>query len=224
MRRIFLLVLCLSLAVIPVRAAEQPKYVALTFDDGPSGRFTRRLLDGLEERNTKATFLLCGYRIKDYSKEAKRIAAEGHEIGIHGYSHDPMDIMTREEARQEILDTAALLPEGVRPTFLRPPGGQVGPGMCLAAKELGLAVLNWSLDSKDWASDDAAAIANRVVERARDGDVILMHDMSHSSVTAALDIIDRLSTRGFQFVTVTELVRLKDARLQAGQVYCSFPG
>lgn len=223
MRRIFLLVLCVMLLAIPVRAAEQPKYVALTFDDGPSGRYTRRLLDGLQERKAKATFLLCGYRIKDYGDEARRIAEEGHEIGIHGYSHDSMCAMSREQVRREILDTAQLLPEGVRPTFLRPPGGQCGEGMCQAARSLGLAVLNWSLDSKDWATDDAAAIAERVVSRAKDGDVILMHDMSGSSVTAALDIIDRLSARGFQFVTATELVRLRGVTLQAGEVYCGFP-
>ena len=224
MRRIFLLMLCLSLVVIPAKAAQQPKYVALTFDDGPSGRFTRRLLDGLQARDAKATFLLCGYRLKDYPKEARRIADEGHEIGIHGYSHDPMNTMTEAQVRGEILATASLLPEGVCPAFLRPPGGQCGAEMCRAAKNLGLPVLNWSLDSRDWATNDAALITRRVVERAKDGDVILMHDMSASSVTAALEIIDCLHARGFRFVTVSELVALKGANLRPGEIYCGFSG
>ena len=81
----------------PVRADAGARYIALTFDDGPSGRFTRRLLDGLQDRNVKATFLLCGYRVEGYPKEAARIIAEGHEIGLHGYSHDPMNTMTESQ-------------------------------------------------------------------------------------------------------------------------------
>ncbi|MBQ7802167.1 MAG: polysaccharide deacetylase family protein [Oscillospiraceae bacterium] len=223
MRRFLAIILCVSLLAIPVRAEAPTKYVALTFDDGPSGRFTRRLLDGLKERDVKATFLLCGYRIKDYGPEARRIAEEGHEIGIHGYSHDSMCAMSQSQATKEILDTAALLPQGVRPVFLRPPGGQCGDGMCQAAKSQGLAVLNWSLDSKDWAIKDARAITERVVGNVQDGDVILMHDMYDSSVDAALAIIDALTEQGYRFVTATELVRLRGAKLQAGEVYCSFP-
>ena len=84
MRRFFGIFLCFCILIFPVRGAEETKYVALTFDDGPSGRFTRRLLDGLQQRDVKATFLLCGYRLKDYPKEAQRIFREGHEIGLHG--------------------------------------------------------------------------------------------------------------------------------------------
>ena len=217
------MILCLSLLTLPVRAAEQPKYVALTFDDGPSGRFTRRLLDGLTERQVKATFLLCGYRIPQYPDEARRIAAEGHEIGLHGYSHDDMSAMSRSKVEQEILDTARLLPEGVHPTFLRPPGGQWGENLCYVARKQGLAVLNWSLDSKDWAIKDAETLVSRVVERVRDGDVILMHDLYDSSVDAALEIIDILTARGYQFVTATELVQLRGVKLRAGEVYSHFP-
>ena len=98
MRRIFLLCCCLLGLVLPVEAAESsPKYVALTFDDGPSGRFTRALLDGLAERNVKATFFLCGYRIRQYPELAQRIAEEGHEIGCHGFSHDSMAAMSRRD-------------------------------------------------------------------------------------------------------------------------------
>lgn len=223
MRRFLVLILSVSLLVLPVRAEAQPKYAVLTFDDGPSGRFTRRLLEGLKERDVKATFLLCGYRIKDYPEEARQIAQEGHEIGIHGYSHDCMCCMSREQVGREILDTAALLPKGVHPIFLRPPGGKCGEAMYAAAKQQGLAVLNWSLDSRDWALKDAAALTRRVVENVRDGDVILMHDMYDSSVDAALAIIDRLTEQGYRFVTATQLVRLRGIRFRPGAVYCSFP-
>ena len=114
MRRFLAVLAVLSLLVIPVDAAETTKYVALTFDDGPSGRYTRRLLDGLWEREVKATFLLCGYRIKDYPDITQRIFDEGHEIGYHGYTHKNMKEMSRRTVASEIMDTQALLPEGCR--------------------------------------------------------------------------------------------------------------
>ena len=106
MRRILAALVCLSILLFPLPAkAEEVKYVALTFDDGPSGRFTQALLDGLEERGVKATFLLCGYRLKIYPKLAQRIFDAGHEIGLHGYTHDDMGKMTPIQIQKEITDT-----------------------------------------------------------------------------------------------------------------------
>ena len=223
MRRFFAVLFCvLSLCPITARAAEE-KYVALTFDDGPSGKYTRRLLDGLAERNAKATFLLCGYRMKEYPELTRRIIEEGHEIGIHGYSHKNMKPMTRREIAKEIMDTEALLPEGYRPTFLRPPGGCCSDGVRQVAKARQLAVLDWSVDPRDWATRDTAAIDAAVMERVRDGDVVLLHDMSFSSVDAALRIVDQLQAQGFHFVTVSELARLRDVDIKPGQTYKAFP-
>lgn len=221
MRRIYAVLLCISLLVFPVRA-EQIRYVALTFDDGPSGRFTRRLLEGLEERDVKATFLLCGYRLKGDPKTAKRIFDEGHEIGLHGYSHDDMGKMSRKQAAKEIADTYALLPEGCKPTFLRPPGGSSGDGLKQAAKEAGLALLSWSNDPRDWAVRDAGAVQAAVLADVRDGDVILLHDMSNSSVDAALGIVDSLLSQGFRFATVSELAKIRGIIPQPGKNYSCF--
>lgn len=196
--------------------------MALTFDDGPSGRFTRTLLDGLAQRGVKATFLLCGYRIKDYPKEAARIAREGHEIGLHGYSHRNMADMEQEELEREIADTMALLPDGCRPVFLRPPGGKCSANVVEAARQADLAILSWSVDPKDWASHDARVIEDAVVQTVRDGDVILLHDMSDSSVEAALAIVDELKEQGFSFVTVKELARLKGRTIEPGKTYGRF--
>ena len=102
MRRIVTLLLCFCLLPIPASAAESPKYVALTFDDGPSGRFTRRLLEGLRQRDVQVTFLLCGYRMELYPELVEKILAEGHEIGLHGYSHKPMEFMGPVELREEL--------------------------------------------------------------------------------------------------------------------------
>lgn len=224
MRRIFAIILCLFLfCPLNVRAEENEKYVALTFDDGPSGKYTQRLLDGLAERNAKATFLLCGYRIKQYPELTERIAAEEHEIGIHGYSHKNMKNLCRRDIAQEIMDTEALIPEGCKVSFMRPPGGGCSDGVRQVSRARGLAVLDWSVDPRDWATKDSMAVDTAVVERVQDGDIVLLHDMTDSSVDAALKIVDHLQERGFTFVTVSELARIRRVTVKPGEVYRSFP-
>ena len=214
------LMLCILLAV-PVSAAPT---VALSFDDGPSGRFTRTLLEGLKERNVKATFFLCGYRIRQYPELTARILEAGHEVGCHGFSHDSMAAMSRRDIFEEIQSTLALLPEGTRVRFLRPPGGCCSPSVTQVAQALKMPIIQWSVDPKDWAVHDAAVVKARVLKEAKDGDIILLHDMSASSVSAALAIVDTLTARGFQFATVSELAAKKQIPLIPGNVYTDFVG
>lgn len=223
MRRLIALAFALTFLVLPVRAAPESRYVALTFDDGPSGKYTRALLDGLYDRGAKATFLLCGYRIKDYPEIARRILEEGHEIGYHGYSHDSMKSMSRRGIAQELMDTEALLPEGCRPAFLRPPGGFSSDAVQQVAQARGLAILHWSVDPHDWETHNEQAIEKAVLEQVQDGDIILLHDMSTASVEAALDIVDALLKQDYEFVTVSELARLRGFRPRPGEVYHKFP-
>lgn len=223
MRRTLSIILCFSLLLIPTARAEDSKYVALTFDDGPSGRFTRRLLAGLEERQVQATFLLCGYRLEIYPELAKQIHDAGHEIGLHGYTHKDMAQMTKGELLKEIRNTRKLLPEGCDAVFLRPPGGSGTALVSQIAAREGLSLLLWSVDPRDWAVHDAAAVEATVISQVRDGDVILLHDLSDSSVDAALAIIDRLHEDGFQFVTASQLAALRGVTPQPGKIYTGFP-
>ena len=221
MRRFLALVLSVSLVVLPVRA-EAPKYVALTFDDGPSGKYTRKLLDGLYDRGVQATFLLCGYRMKDYPDLTQRIVDEGHEIGYHGYTHKNMQSMSRRAIAQELEDSQTLLPEGCRPVFLRPPGGCCSDAVRQVAQVRNLAILGWSVDPRDWATHDTASIERFVLKNVKDGDIVLLHDMSDSSVKAALDIVDVLLEKDYEIVTVSRLVRIRDVKLKPGRMYNRF--
>lgn len=222
MKRLVLLAALLSLLAFPARSAETTKYVALTFDDGPSGRFTSQLLDGLYDRGVQATFLLCGYRMAEFPDITQRIFEEGHEIGYHGYSHKTMKVMSRRTIADEIMESEKLLPEGCEPVFLRPPGGGVNDAVEQVAKARGLALLNWSVDPRDWATNDTAAIETAVLEKIKDGDIVLLHDMTDSSVQAALDIVDTLLEEDFEFVTVSELARLKKVDIRPGRIYTHF--
>ena len=187
-----------------------------------AGGVLSKVLDGLEERDAHATFLLCGYRIAQYPAVVQRIAAEGHEIGNHGYSHRNMQKLSRREIAQELMDTQALL-AGIPVRFCRPPGGCCSDGVRQVAQARKLAILNWSVDPRDWAMQDAASVEQAVVKHVSDGDVILLHDMSDSSVDAALHIIDQLSAQGYRFVTVSQLAALRGCVPKAGQTYHSFP-
>ena len=219
MRKFLAAFLCILALSPAARADEGERYVALTFDDGPSGRFTRRLLEGLEERDAKATFLLCGYRLKQYPELAQQMMDQGHELGIHGYSHRDMRGLSRRDIGKEIMDTEALMPEGCRITFLRPPGGAITDAVRQVARARNYALLGWSVDPLDWKIRDTGTICASVTECVRDGDIILLHDMSDSSVDAALAIIDRLQKADFTFVTVSELMRIRDIQPVPGQEY-----
>jgi peptidoglycan/xylan/chitin deacetylase (PgdA/CDA1 family) len=228
MKRFVALLLCAAALWGTVLAAEPETvpagYVALTFDDGPSGRFTSRLLDGLAQRGAVATFFLCGYRIEQYPQLMERYDEEGHEIGIHGYSHGYMHTMSYDALTKELTDTAGLIAEtaGVCPVLLRPPGGLTGDVCETVAREQDLGVILWSVDPEDWRCSDADQVACRVLDRVTDGDVVLMHDMSDSSVDAALTIVDTLQSRGFRLVTVSQLAELRGQAVACGQIYRRF--
>lgn len=201
---------------IPTEQADgQPVagYIALTFDDGPSGTITRRLLEGLSARQVRATFFLCGYRLEQYPEIAPLIASGGHEIGLHGYSHDSMKEMSRATLIQELEQTAALIQAqtGITPTLLRPPGGCCSETVRAVVRERGLSIILWTVDPRDWACHDAKELTRRIVSEAGDGDIILLHDMWNESVDGALAAIDRLQAQGYKFVTVSELWRVYEA-------------
>lgn len=223
MRRLICAIAVVFLLIPPVYAEEEAKYVALTFDDGPSGRFTSALLEGLEARDVKATFFLCGYRLETYGKLAGQIRDRGHEIGLHGYSHDSMARMSVDQIANELSDTRALLPEGYHVALMRPPGGAMTKEVRQAANDQGLAIISWSVDPRDWATASAVQIERSVLSQTGDGDIILLHDMSDSSVEAALNLVDQLLSQGYRFLTVSQLAMLRGRSLRPGECYTCFP-
>lgn len=222
MRKFLIFISLIMILSSTAMAAEQPKYIALTFDDGPSGRFTEALLEGLEARNVRATFFLCGYRLENYGELAGQIRAQGHEIGLHGYSHDSMASMTSGAISSELARTRALLPDGTLVNLLRTPGGQHTDTIRQCAQASNLALVHWSVDPRDWATRDSTLVYQRIIEQVRDGDVILLHDMTDSSVAAALQAVDALQAQGYRFLTVSQLAMLRLTHLRSGESFSSF--
>lgn len=222
MHRLMVFLLVISILIFPVKAESSDKLVALTFDDGPSGHYTAELLDGLAQRGVRATFFLCGYRMQQFPKLTSRIHQEGHEIGLHGYSHKSMHNMVLPDILKELRKSQAMIPSDAKIRFLRPPGGLTSSAVTSAAKQIHVSILNWSVDPQDWAVHDAAAIEKTVLHTVRDGDVILLHDMSDSSVEAALSIVDQLKQNGFRFVTASELSSARGIDPVPGSLYRHF--
>ncbi len=200
-------------------------YLALTFDDGPTAGATEYLLDGLRERGVPATFFLCGYRIELYPSLVSTIAADGHELAVHGFTHAYLNTMEQAEIDKELAGTAELIAElsGVRVHTFRPPGGLYSEATLAAAEANGLSVVLWNVDPEDWRDHDAAVIAQRILAKARSGDVVLLHDLYRTSADAAFRVIDTLQARGWQFVTVSELADLNGQTLTPGQILALAP-
>lgn len=197
------------------------KYISITFDDGPSGNITKRLLEGLEERGVKATFFICGYRIKSFPAYPQMILDGGHEIGLHTVNHATLTKLDKDGIRRELEGMLGQLPEGYQVRLMRPPGGSYNSTVKAVCLDMGLSIIMWSVDPQDWATNDVDTIVSRILRGVSEGSIILMHDLKSSSVTAALKAIDKLQALGYEFVTVSELAQIMGKTLEPGQVYYS---
>lgn len=195
----------------------EKKYVALTFDDGPSS-FTDRLLDCLENNKAKATFFMVGKEVEYFSEEVKRMDKLGCELGNHTYSHADLTTLSPEEMSSEIgkVDQLLLDLTGQGASVVRPPYGSVNSSV---KTTVGTPMVLWTVDTLDWESQDPQKIADVVKAEVTNGSIILMHDIFSTSVDAAEIFIPQLKKEGYEFVTVHELAKINGLQLQPGNVY-----
>ena len=221
MRRIVSFFLCLLLLPVPARAAEE-KCVALTFDGGPAGKYTRQVLDGLYDRGIRATFVLVGSRMEQYPDIPQQILDAGHEIAIRGYSRESMRPMSRRAIAEEIARTQALLPPGCAVRFLRPMGDVCTDGVRQVAEARNLALLSWSADPRNWGAEDTASVKAAALQNVRNGDILLLRDNTTGNAAEALAIADALMEAGFDFLTVSDLAKRRNTRIIPGRIYDRF--
>lgn len=194
------------------------KLIAITFDDGPKASTTTRLLDGLSQRGVKATFFLIGAQIGENEDLVRRMAAEGHQIGIHTYDHVKLTGLSKTDFDGQVDRTRQILKSllGYDDFLLRPPYGMTDEGVTAHA---GAPIILWSIDPEDWGDRNVQREYELIVSEARDGAIILMHDIFEESVDAALRVIDQLHSQGYLFVTIDELFASKGIPLEDGMVY-----
>jgi len=191
------------------------KKVALTFDDGPDDQATPQILNILKENSVKGTFFLIGKHAQMHPDTVRRIAAEGHVLANHTWSHPNMMRLNPDQARQEIEATQELLERltGRRTALVRLPWGTVSTDIMDLVQKDGYRVIGWSADSFDWREPRAAVTLARLKAQIHPGAIILMHAIvfpNSNGVTVKIlpALISELKAQGYQFVTVDELLHI----------------
>lgn len=199
-------------------------FVAITFDDGPHPQNTPRLLNMLRERNIRATFYVIGRSVDLYPQIVRRCVTEGHEIGNHSHTHRLLSKLSDAEVRTDLARCRDSIQRaaGVRPRTMRPPyGGLTMRQRDWVHAEFGYPTILWSVDPLDWKRPGPGVVASRIISGTSAGGIVLAHDLHSQTVDAMPAALDGLLRRGFQFVTVSQLLAMKSEPAAATQAAVS---
>lgn len=191
------------------------KCVALTFDAGPSVR-TPQILAILNKYHVHATFFTLGKNhVRKHPEMVREMAAQGDEIETLTWSHQILTKISASEVRKEITEGRDAVEKvtGVRPTLLRPPQGRTNDKVTGIARDLGMAEVEWSANGADYKTTDSELIAKRILKQTKRDGIILLHDLVdttgrgyNGTVASVAPIISTLQSRGYTFVTVSQLL------------------
>ena len=193
------------------RVETEEKIVALTFDDAPS-EYTNEVLKILEEKNVKATFYTIGQNLEKYPDVAKAIARDGHELGNHSYSHTRMIFKSQKFIGSEIEKTNRLIRDSgyAGEITFRPPNGKKLFGLPWYLRENNIKAITWDVEPDTYFSGHADQITDYALANTKPGSIILLHPFCGEACVADREalpqIIDGLKLRGYNFLTVSELL------------------
>ena len=190
-----------------VQKKEGKKYIALSFDDGPGKKTTPWVLDILQKYKIHATFYILWVNAQYYPDILKRTYEEGHEIGNHSWDHQNFLSLDETGVLDQIKKTDDIVREtiGVTPTTLRPPYGNYNKQVSVIAQR---PIILWNVDSFDWRNKKVDSNIANTLGQAKDGAIILMHDIHQASLDSLETIIQELQKQDYEFVTVSELLEL----------------
>jgi peptidoglycan-N-acetylglucosamine deacetylase len=193
------------------RVDTQKKIVALTFDDGPTAEITPAILDILAKENARATFFIEGSGLEKNMDSGRQIVAAGHELGNHSYSHERMIFVSPSYVEYEVERTDALIREAGHqgPIYFRPPYSRKLFVLPYYLSKTGRTTVTCDIEADSNSKATADEIARATIEQTRPGSIILLHVMYQSraeSLKAVPKIIDELRSKGYEFVTVSELL------------------
>lgn len=199
--------------------------VALTFDDGPYGPVSRRLLTALDKNDAKATFFYVGNRVLANRSLIQDAYKMGNQIASHTYRHADLSKLKKKKIKEQVDKTNAAIEKviGCKTTALRPPYGRVNKAMREAVKA---PMIYWNVDSEDWkykklSSKKRIKKILKGLDSLKDGDVVLMHELYPTTAAAVEKLLPKMKKRGIQFVTIDELFYYKGITLSPGKVYYS---
>lgn len=196
------------------------KAVCLTFDDGPSAN-TSAILTTLGKYNAKATFFMVGNRCKSYQAACKKVTDKGHQVGCHTFSHPWLTNLNAKGIKSQMTkgNNAIKKYTGKKPNVCRTPGGE---NTSTIRGNVGLPIILWSVDTRDWEHRDKNKTLKYVKEGAKDGAIILMHDLYKTTADAVPSVCKYLKNKGYQMVTIKEMTLLKGVKLKSGKAYYNF--
>ncbi|MEW1773383.1 bifunctional polysaccharide deacetylase/glycosyltransferase family 2 protein [Streptomyces sp. NPDC086777] len=212
----------------PHTARPKTRTIALTFDDGPDPVWTPRILDVLRRNHVHATFFVVGTQVVAHPELVRRIVAEGHQIGIHTFTHPDLSRLAPWQRSLELRETqlAVAGAAGVTTALLRPPYSSENDALDDAdwsvleqADGAGYVTVLSTLDAEDWQRPGTARVLANATPHGRTGQIVLMHDAGgdRSQTVAALGtLIPRLKAQGFRFTTVGAAVGMTDPVRTAG--------
>ena len=194
------------------------KLIAFTFDDGPSYIGTNKLLDNLDKYNARVTFFVLGSRVNNYKDTLTKAYKMGNTIGSHTYSHSNLLNLDNYSIMDEIKKTNETIKNitGSETIYLRPPYGNINSNI---KKLSNMYTILWDLDTEDWKYKDKNRIADYIVSNAHDGAIVLLHDLYETSVDGALLAMERLEKEGYAFVTIDEMIKIKNIQLDINKSY-----
>ncbi|HEY8392827.1 MAG TPA: polysaccharide deacetylase family protein [Capillibacterium sp.] len=195
--------------IIPIYSVgTDEKKVALSFDATWGADQTPELLRILRENQVRTTFFLCGLWLEKYPEMVKKIAAEGHELANHSYSHPHMNNLSEREIAHELNRTHHLIKEltGQNPTLFRPPFGEYNNKVIETARACGYTTVIWDVDSLDWKDLSAQAMLDRILPRLQNGSIILFHNAGKHTPEAVARLIPILKKQGFSIVPISALL------------------
>ncbi|MEC0226644.1 polysaccharide deacetylase family protein [Paenibacillus alba] len=189
------------------------KQVAITFDDGPDGKYTPQVLDILKQNGVKATFFVVGSQVSKFPSVLKRIHEEGHAIGNHSWDHADLSKLSSVRIEQELNKTEDWIMKtiGISPSLVRAPYGAVSKPVKKAVEQSGRSLVSWDVDPRDWAGTSSTDIIQNIKTHTKDGGIILLHSFGgkkgnlDNTIEALPGIIAYLKKENFDIVTVPEM-------------------
>ena len=195
------------------------KMVAITLDDGPHKTLTERAMNAFEKYNGRGTFFELGQNMNLYPDIVKSVYERGHEVASHTYQHAQLTKLDATALDEEIKKTqeACFKACGTEPTLIRPPYGAKNDTVKSAFYSYGLSMILWDGDTEDWryskVTNGAQIVCDNIIRDAKsktgDGNIVLIHDIHENSVAGLEMALDQLSKEGYQFVTVSDLLKYK---------------
>ena len=192
--------------------------IALTFDDGPFPAYTEELLDLFERYGSRATFFMVGYNIDNYPDTVREVYRRGFQVANHTVSHEYLNKISLDKAKKEVHDNVAKLRAlGIEGSvYLRPPYGEYNKDIAAMVET---PMIGWDVDSEDWKTKDRIKVYEMIMNTAKDGDIVLCHDIYQCTVEAMQYCVPQLIEKGFQLVTVEEMFRAKGIEPKDGTYY-----